>query len=111
MFETMLSGTTMWVAERVIILVIVLVALSYAWPYVKNIVTLLLSKVVSVEKTESVVSAVSNAVIVFDEYQARLALVTAAGLFEKHGNLQVASALRSYVVEAVKWSDASKSGE
>jgi hypothetical protein len=110
MLEVVMSGAAMWVAERIIVLAIIVVALAYAWPYLKTFVSGLLSKVSSAETSASVTSVIDNAVIVVDEYQARIALATAARLFEKHGNLPVASALRSYVVDAVAWSDTPTTG-
>ena len=110
MLEVVMSGTVMWVAERVIVLAIIVIALSYAWPYLKTLVSGLLSKVTSAGTSATVVTAIDSAVIVVDEYQARIALATAARLFEKHGNLPVASALRSYVVDAVAWSDTPTTG-
>ncbi len=107
MVESIFYGGSIW--DKIVLVGIIFVVLTYVWPYAKTWVQSLLSKVVGVTTASNVVSGIDTTIITVDEYKARVALQTAASLFEKYSDNEAGKVLRGYVTKAVEWSNQNSS--
>ncbi len=91
--------------SKAVFVVIAVIVISWLWPYLKTFVQKYLPKLIGQSTSDTILKSIDTAVISIDEYQARVALQTAASLFEKHGDTSTANNLRSCVATAMEWSN------